>query len=305
MHVFITGGSGWIGTPVVAELLAAGHRVTGLARSDASAGRLADAGAEPLRGDIRDVDLLRAGVAASDAVIHLGYIHDFGDYVATGLVQRAAVQGIADELAGTDRPFLFASGVAVAAGGMLTEADRSPDRAPESPRGGSENLALDAAALPAPQRVRSVALRFAPTVHGPGDHGFVAVLTRIARERGVAGYIGDGANRWPAVHRLDAAHLVTLALDAPAGTVVHAVAEEGIPTRRIAEAIGAAVGVPTASIPPEDAAAHFGWLGGFFGLDVAASSARTRAQFGWMPTHPTLEEDLAGGAYAAVATASE
>lgn len=299
MRVFVTGASGWIGSAAVPELLAAGHDVVGLARSDASAAALAAAGVEVRRGDLDDLGMLRAGAEGADAVLHLAFKHDFSDYAASGRTERAAVAAIGDVLAGTHRPLLLASGIAgIAPGRLLTEDTASPYSDPDAPRGASETYALGLAA----RGVRPVALRFAPTVHGAGDHGFVAELVRVARERGVAGYVGDGANRWPAVHRSDAGRLVALALARAAASgdvpVVHAVGEEGVPARDIAEAIGRAAGVPTASVAPEDAAAHFGWIGGFFALDLPASSALTRERLDWEPTGPTLLADLASGAYA-------
>lgn len=295
MRVFVTGASGWIGSAVVPELTAAGHAVVGLARSDDAAAAVAAAGAEVRRGSLDDLGSLRAGAEDADAVVHLAFKHDFSDYAAAGRTERAAVETIGAALQGSGRPFLVASGVAGAGDGrVLTERDVSPFVGADTPRGGGERLALDLAE----QGVRPVALRFAPTVHGEGDHGFTARLVRIARERGVAGYVGDGANRWPAVHRLDAARLVGLALEqAPAGSRVHAVAEEGIPTREIAEAIGRHLGVPVVSIAPEQAAGHFGWLGAFFALDIRASSTLTRELLGWTPTHPGLIEDLDAGHY--------
>jgi len=210
--------------------------------------------------------------------------------------ERGAVEAIGEALAGSDRPFLLASGVALPqpGGEPLTENVKSPFHGPESMRGGSENLALDYV----DRGVRSVSVRFAPTVHGAGDHGFIAVLVGIAREKGVAGYVGDGSSRWPAVHRSDAAQVIRLGLEkAPAGTILHAVGEEGIPTRAIAEAIGRGLGVPAASIAPGDAIGHFGWIGGFFGLDVPASSELTQKLLGWVPSGPTLIEDLDAGPY--------
>jgi nucleoside-diphosphate-sugar epimerase len=299
MRVFITGASGWIGSAVTDELLAHDHQVLGLARSDAASAALEAKGAAAHRGSLDDVASLVAGAEAAEAVIHLAFKHDFTDYAGAGRTERAAVQGMLDVLADSGRPFLLASGLAApATGHPLTEDDPSPFHGAESMRGGSENLALEYAA----RDVRSVALRFAPTVHGTDDHGFTARLVEIAREKGVAGYVGDGTHRWAAVHRSDAAALVRLALEkAPAGSRVHAVAEEGVATRDIAAAIGAYLGVPTASVAPEDADAHFGWLGRFFGMDVAASSERTRAALGWEPTGPSLIEDIAGGAYARAA----
>ncbi len=295
MRVFVTGASGWIGSAASAELIAAGHEVTGLARSDASVAALEAAGVTPLRGDLRDLDALRTGAESSDAVVHLGFIHDFSDYAGAGLVERDAVRALGDALTGTDRPLLVASGVAGArAGHTLVEADASPFHGEQTPRGGSENLALEYA----DRGVRAIAVRFAPTVHGEGDHGFAATLVAIAREKGAAAYIGDGANVWPAVHRLDAAVVVARALEEGApGSRLHAIAEAGVPTKDIAEAIGRGLGVPVVSVSSEDAPDHFGWIARFFGADLRTSSARTRAALDWTPTHPTLLEDLDGGSY--------
>lgn len=295
MRVFVTGASGWIGSAVVPELLAAGHEVVGLARSDASAAAIEAAGAQVSRGSLDDLDSLRAGAADADGVVHLAFNHDFSDSQGAGRTERAAIETIAGELEGSGRPFLFASGLALLTPGRVaTERDVSPYDGPDAPRGGAEPLALGYAG----RGVRPVSLRFAPTVHGEGDHGFTAALVETARRTGVAAYIGDGENRWPAVHRLDAAHLVRLALGAaPAGSVVHAVGEEGVPTRRIAEAIGQGLGLPVASISAEEAADHFGWLARFFAVDIPASSAITQDALGWTPTHPTLLDDLAAGYY--------
>jgi nucleoside-diphosphate-sugar epimerase len=295
MRVFITGASGWIGSASVDELLAAGHEVVGLARSEGSAAALAGKGVEVRRGDLDDLAAIRAGAEDAEAVVHLANKHDFEHPEVSNKAERDAVQTIGAALEGSDRPFVLASGVAGFADGRpATEADLSPFHGPESPRGGSENLALEFV----DRGVRTVSARFAPTVHGAGDHGFVAVLVGIARERGVSGYVGDGSNRWPAVHRSDAARLVRLGLEqAPAGSLLHAVAEEGVPTRDIAEAIGRGLGLPTEPVAPEDALTHFGWLGRFFALDMTASSDRTRQQLGWTPTGPTLLEDLDAGSY--------
>lgn len=294
MRVFVTGASGWIGSAVVPELLSAGHEVTGLARSEDSAERIRAAGATAVPGSLDDLGSIRQGAAASDAVIHLGFKHDFSDYAASGRTERAVVTAIGDTLAGSDRAFLFASGVASTPGAVLTERDASPYSGADAPRGGGETLAFEYA----DRGVRPVALRFAPTVHGRGDHGFSAELVRIAREHGVAAYPGDGANRWPAVHRFDAAKLVRLALEqATPAAIVHAVGEEGVRTRDIAEAIGSGLGMPVASVAPEDVAAHFGWIGAFFAMDIPASSAITRERYGWNPAGPTLLADLASGSY--------
>ncbi|MFC5908835.1 SDR family oxidoreductase [Streptacidiphilus monticola] len=296
MRVFVTGASGWIGSAVTDELLAHGHEVVGLARTDAAAAALAAKGAKPHRGDLDDPDGLAAAAAATDGVVHLAFKHDFANYAAAGQTEHAAVQRMLDELEGTGRPLLVASGLASGVTGRpLTEDDPSPFHGSDSMRGGSENLALSYA----DRGVRPVALRFAPTVHGVGDHGFTARLAQIGQEQGAVGYVGDGSSRWAAVHRSDAARMVRLALEqAPAGSRVHAVAEEGIPSRDIAAALGDFLGLPTVSVAPEDVDAHFGWLGRFFQMDIVASSARTQELLGWTPTGPTLLEDIAAGAYA-------
>jgi len=295
MQVFVTGASGWIGSAVTDELLAHGHKVVGLARSTDSAAALEAKGATAHRGSLDDLDSLAAAAADAEAVVHLAFNHDFANYVAAGHLEHNAVRRMLDTLAGSDRPFLIASGLASA--GLdrpLTEDDPSPFHGADSMRGGSENLALGYA----DRGVRAVAVRFAPTVHATGDHGFTAELTRVAKERGVAGYVGDGSTRWAAVHRGDAARLVRLAMEqAQAGTRVHAVGESGIPSRDIATALGEHLGVPTAAIDPTDVEAHFGWIGRFFGMDMSASSDRTRQLLGWTPAGPTLLEDIAGGAY--------
>ncbi len=295
MHVFITGASGWIGSAVTDELVAAGHQVTGLARSDASVAALAAKGARVRRGDLDDLESIRAGAADADAVIHLANKHDFAHPEISNAAERAAVQTIGDTLAGTGRRFLFASGIAgLTEGRPATEDDPSPFHGPQAPRGGSENLGLSFA----DQGVHPVALRFAPTTHGIRDHGFVAALVAVARAKGVSGYVGAGTNRWAATHVTDTARAVRLALDkAPAGARIHPIAEEGVPTRRIAEAIGRAFTLPVASIDPAEAADHFGWIGSFFAREGSATSERTRRLLGWTPTGPTLIEDIDAGAY--------
>jgi nucleoside-diphosphate-sugar epimerase len=295
MHVFVTGASGWIGSATVDELLAAGHEVTGLARSGASAAALQAKGVHVRRGDLDDLASIRAGAEAAEAVIHLANKHDWSNPAASIAAERAAVQTIGDALAGTNRPFLLASGVAgLTRGRPASEDDPSPFHGPESPRGGSENLAFEYI----DRGVHTVSLRFAPTVHGAGDHGFIAIIAAVAREKGVSGYPGDGTNRWAAVHRSDAARMVALGLaKAPAGARLHAVAEEGVPTRDIAEAIGRALGLPVTSIAPDDVQDHFGWIGTFFSMDLAATSAMTRELLGWAPTGPTLIDDIDAGGY--------
>jgi nucleoside-diphosphate-sugar epimerase len=296
MRVFITGASGWIGSAVTDELLANGHEVVGLARSDESAAALTAKGATVQRGDLDDLASLRAGTEGVDAVIHLANKHDFANQAVSNLAERNAVETLGDALAGSNHVFLIASGVPGQRGRAGLETDVSEAVGLESPRGGSENLALEYSS----KGVISGAVRFAPTVHGVGDNGFSAVLTQIAKDKGVAGYVGDGANRWPAVHRSDAARLVRLGLEnAEPNAILHAMGEEGIPTREIAEAIGRSLGVPTRSIAPDDVMSHFGWLGMFFSFDIPTSSALTQAKYGWTPSGPTLIEDLDAGVYAA------
>lgn len=296
MRVFITGASGFIGSAVVAELLDAGHQVVGLARSDASAEALAAAGAEVQRGALDDLDSLRAGAAAADGVIHLAFIHDFSQYDAAARTDVRAIETIGAVLESSNRPFVIASGtLGLAVGRVGTEQDRpDPGSAAAGPRVAGAHAALSFAA----RGVRSSVVRLAPTVHGQGDHGFAARLVDIARDKGVSGFIGDGTNRWPAVHRLDAAHLFCLALEqAPAGSMLHGVAEEGIPIRDIADVIGRHLSLPVVSVPRDEAGAHFGWLAGALGIDVPASSTLTRELVGWQPTRPGLLDDLDQGHY--------
>ncbi len=305
MRIFVTGASGWIGSAVVPELIDAGHHVVALARSDASAAALTSAGAGVHRGTLDDLDSLRNGAAASDGVIHLAFKHDIafsGDFQGAADADRRAVETFGDTLAGSDRPFVIASGIlGLAPGQVATERDgHGPGHALAAAGAGPRTrLATAEQALSLASRgVRSSVVRLSPTVHGEGDHGFVATLVSIAREKGVAAHIGDGTNRWPAVHQLDAAHVFRLALEtAPAGSTLHAVADEGVPIRVIAEVIGRHLNLPVASISPEDAGEHFTWLAGFLALDSPASSALTRALLGWQPAHPGLIDDLDQGHY--------
>ncbi|OON72134.1 SDR family oxidoreductase [Streptomyces tsukubensis] len=295
MRVFVTGATGWIGSATVDELLGAGHDVIGLARSDASAAALESKGATPLRGGLDDLDVLRRGASDADAVVHLANKHDWGNPAESDRAERAAVEVMADALVGTDAPFVVANGLSgIVEGRAALESDASPEVGPDASRGGSENLALDYIA----RGVRTVIVRFAPSVHGAGDWGFVAFLRDAAKKRGVSGYIGDGSVEWSAVHRADAARLIRAGVEqAPAGTRMHAVAEESVTTRAIAEALGKALDLPVVSVTAEDAGEHFGFVSGFFATPMAASSARTRELLDWKPTGPTLVEDILAGAY--------
>lgn len=296
MLVFVTGASGWIGSATVDELSRAGHEVIGLARSDASAAALEAKGVRVRRGDLDELASLRAGAQEADAVVHLANKHDWSNPTASSAAERAAVQTLCETLAGSGRPLMLASGVAgLAQGRPSTEDDPSPFHGPDAPRGGSENLALEYVE----RGVHVVSLRFSPTTHGTGDHGFIARLAAIAREKGLSGYPVDGTNRWAAVHVCDAARMNVLALEkAPAGARLHAVGEVGVPTRVIAEAIGRAFELPVASIDADDVASHFGWIGSYFAMDLAATSNLTQQLLGWTPSGPTLVEDIDNGAYA-------
>lgn len=292
MQIFVTGASGFIGSAIVQDLLAAGHTVLGLARSDASAAAIAAAGAQVHRGSLHDLDSLKRGAALSDGVIHTAYIHDFSQMENNAKVDLAAVEAIASALEASNKPFVISSGtLMVSPGRVATENDASPVDHVAAHRFRSEVAVLDAA-----QRgVRSMVLRLPPTVHGEGDHGFVPRLIDIARKDGVSAYIGDGCNRWPAVHRFDAARLYRLAIEHGApGSRFHGVAEEGVPTREIAAAIGRRLNVPVASISAEHAAEHFGFLGRLLDRDAPASSAQTRQQLHWRPTHAGLIADIEG-----------
>ncbi|MHC5262765.1 SDR family oxidoreductase [Streptomyces sp. UC4497] len=288
MRVFITGGTGLIGSAVVAELLAAGHTVTALARSDASAQKATAAGADVLRGGLTDLDVLRSGAEQADGVVHLAFSNDFSsaEALARSVAEEgAALEALGDALVGTDRPLVTVSGTPHAAGRASTEEDPLPTDGPVGGRSVSVQRALGLAS----RGVRSSAIRLPRTVHNEGDGGFAGLLTQIARQTGVAGYPGDGTQRWPAVHALDAAVLFRLALEkGPAGSAWHAVADEGDAVGDIAAVIGRRLGVPAESVPEE----NFGPLGPIFATDQPSSSAHTRAALGWQPIHPGLLEDL-------------
>jgi nucleoside-diphosphate-sugar epimerase len=303
MRLFVTGASGWIGTALIPELIAHGHEVVGLARSDASAARISTLGAEVCRGSLGDLDRLRAAAETSDGVVHLAFRHDLafgGDFAGAAHADRACIEVLGEALVGTDRPLVIASGVlGIAPGRVATEQDGSTVPRATGISGASDRMqnARFAASL-ADHGVRSCVLRLPPTCHGAGDQGFMAILVAIAREKGVAGYVGDGSARWPAAHRLDVARALRLAVEsAPPGSTLHAVAEEGVTGRAFAEVIGRKLGVPASSVPGDAAPEHFGFLGYLLANDSPASSAYTRALLGWEPTHATLLEDLAQDHY--------
>jgi nucleoside-diphosphate-sugar epimerase len=299
MRVFVTGASGWIGAAVVADLIEAGHEVAGLARSDASAAAVQDAGAVVIRGSLDDLDTLTAAATAADGVIHTAYVHDFSQMEAAAVTDRRVITTLGAALEGSDRPLVVTTGTGVLQPGRpVSEDDRHDPATPGHPRRENETVALELA----DRGVRVSVVRPAPSVHGEGDHGFVARLVDIARERGASGYVADGANRWAAVHRLDTARLYRMALEqAPAGSVYHAVGEEGVATRDIADVIARHLNLPLVSVDPGDAAEHFGWLGAFFSWDAPASNALTRERLGWEPTHQGLLADLDEGFYFAPA----
>ncbi len=292
MRIFVTGASGWVGSAVVPALISAGHHVVGLARSDASADALDAAGAEVQRGSLDDLDSLREGASKSDGVIHLAFIHDFSQYESANESDRRAIATMGESLRGTNRPLVIASGVATTATGRPATENDPP--APDFPRSAAADLTLALAGT----GVRPAVVRLPPTTHGKGDNGFIAMLVGIAREKGMSGYVGDGSNVWPAVHRSDAARVFHLALEkTTAPTVYHAVGEQGVPTRTIADVIGRRLDVPVESVAADDAIAHFGWLGTIWALNAPTSNDLTRERLGWEPTGPTLLDDLEAGHY--------
>ena len=288
MRVFVTGATGFVGSAVVRELIAGGHEVLGLTRSEAGAAALARAGARAHHGSLEDLDSLRSGALAADGVIHTAFIHDFANFAASCEQDRLAIEAIGAALQGSNRPLLVTSGLAnLAPGRVATERD-APSTKPAMPRV-SEQTAL----LLAERGIHASTVRLAPSTHGEGDHGFVPMLIDIARAKGVSAWIGEGANRWPGVHRVDAARLYRLALERGArGESYHAAAEEGVPFREIAQAIGHRLEVPAEGKPVEEAAGHFGWFTLFAGMDMPASSAWTREVLGWTPQEYGLLEDV-------------
>jgi len=287
MRVFVTGATGFVGTAVVRELIDASHPVLGLARSDAGAKSLIAAGAQVHRGSLEDLESLRSGAAAADGVIHTAFIHDFNNYAPAAEADRRAIETLGGALAGSDRPLIVTSGT------LLVQRQKSLATEEDAPTSNFPRKSEEAALALAARGVRASVLRLPPSVHGNGDHGFVPHLISTAREKGVSVFIGDGLNRWPAVHRSDAAHLYRLMLEKSSiGARYHGVADEGVPTREIAEVIGRGLNVPVVSKSGEEAADHFGWIARFFAIDGPASSARTQEQLGWRPVQPGLIADL-------------
>ena len=309
MNIFVTGASGWVGRGLVPDLLGAGHRVTGLARSETAATALRAAGADVRPGSLDDLDTLRAAAEAADGVIHLAFKHDIafaGDFAGATAADRAAIETFGAALAGTGKPFVLASGIlgvlGLAPGVVATEHDglSAAAGAGSSPvSGGNARIAnADFTLALAARGVRSSVVRLPPATHGAGDNGFIPIAIGHARAKGAAAYVGDGGNRWPAVHRDDAARLFRLALEsAPAGSVLHAVADEGVPLRAVAELVAARLGVPAVSVTAEQIGDYLGFLGAFWSFDGPASAKLTRELVGWQPTHPGLLDDLRAGHY--------
>jgi len=294
MRVFVTGATGFIGSAVVQELIRAGHQVIGLARSDAAAQAVAKSGAAVHRGRLEDSDSLRRGAAEADGVIHTGFNHDFSQFKANCEVDRQAIEALGSALVGSSRPLVVTSGIGLLPKGRLATEESMPSSSNDIPRVASE----EAARSVADRGVCVSVVRLAPSVHGDGDHGFVPILIKMARDKGVSAFIGEGSNLWPAVHRLDAAHLFRLALEeGSARAYYHGAAEEGVPFRQIAEVIGRRLDVPVVSKHAEDAAAHFGWFVHFAAMDIRASSAKTQELLGWRALQPGLIADIDRATY--------
>jgi nucleoside-diphosphate-sugar epimerase len=291
MRVFVTGASGFIGSACVKELRGAGHTVLGLARSDAAAKIAADAGAEVLRGELSDLDVLRKGARESDGVIHTAFIHDFTKFAENGQIDKRAIEAMGEVMAGTNKPMVVSSGTALLSPGQIATEDLRPSGE------GSPRVSEQTAFALAAKGVRATAIRLAPSTHGASDQGFkagfVSYAAQVAREKGVSAYIGDGKNRWPQGHRLDAAKVYRLALEkGRAGAAYHPIGEEGVALKAIAEMIGKKLKLPVQSIGAEKAMEHFGFLGMFLSLDIPASSVKTQAELGWTPTGPGLLADM-------------
>lgn len=300
MRVFVTGASGHIGSALVPELLGAGHQVVGLARSDRSAAALTAAGAAVHRGSVEDLDSLREAASAADGVVHLAFNHQAADWRQAAAANQRAIEAIGAALEGTGKPFVITSGTLILLAAGLPAGRTGTEEDAVDPNSLQARAASETTAGRLAQRgVRSSVVRLAPTVHSSLDHhGFIPTLIQIARATGASAYVDDGANRWPAVHRVDAARLYRLAVEAaPAGSRLHGAGEEGVPFRDLAAVIGRRLSLPVVSIPPEDAEAHFGWLGAFVQIDNPTSSALTQERLGWRPVHPTLIDDLEAGHY--------
>lgn len=288
MRVFVTGATGFVGSAVVQQLLGAGHQVLGLVRSEASAAALHATGAEVLRGDLQDLDSLRSGASQTDGVIHTAFIHDFSKFKENCEIDGRAIEAIGSALIGTEKPLIVTSGTALLSPGRLASEDLTIPAGAPIPR-----VSEQAAEALAARGVNTAIVRLPPSVHGDGDHGFIPILINLAKETGVAAYVGDGLNLWPAVHRLDAGSLYRLVLEkgVPGGRY-HGVADSGVPFRDIAAVIGRRLGIPVVSKPPEEAASHFTWFAHFASVNCPASSADTQKQLGWQPTHTSLIADI-------------